>query len=463
LDVFGGHRTSAETLAAIANFQSISPANNRFNGYEARLNGSLFSLPAGEVKLAVGYEGQDQDVELGATRGPPGTPVVFRKFDRQVDSAYGEFYVPLVAESHGIAGIHRMDLSAAVRYDRYSDVGSTTNPKFGLNWSPFEALKLRANWGTSFRAPLISQIYGNSNNLFVQSRQDPQAGGASVQGVALSGPNLDLTPEESTTWSVGADWSITPSLSVGLTYFKVDYENQVNTFLSELSILNLEDDLQGTGVVLRGEEAANRVCELVAQGITLSAGSFPGGSCSTVTTFFVDGRNLNLGRSITRGIDFQMSYSLATAAMGAFTFSASGTYLTDYELAVAPNAELVDRLDLIFNPLRFKARASVTWDREPLRVRLAVTHVDGYTNDLVTPDQEVDSYTPVDLTVGLHFGESAGVLLAGTQLALEARNIFDDDPPYVNLAPNQNGSGGYDATTTNPIGRQVGIVLRKRW
>ena len=30
------------------------------------------------------------------------------------------------------------------------------------------------------------------------------------------------------------------------------------------------------------------------------------------------------------------------------------------------------------------------------------------------------------------------------------------------IAPNVNGSGGYDATATNPTGRVIGISLRKR-
>jgi iron complex outermembrane receptor protein len=36
-------------------------------------------------------------------------------------------------------------------------------------------------------------------------------------------------------------------------------------------------------------------------------------------------------------------------------------------------------------------------------------------------------------------------------------------PPYVNIAPNQNGSGGYDATAANPIGRMFSFTMRKRW
>jgi iron complex outermembrane receptor protein len=48
-------------------------------------------------------------------------------------------------------------------------------------------------------------------------------------------------------------------------------------------------------------------------------------------------------------------------------------------------------------------------------------------------------------------------------LGLELRNVLDEDPPYVNLAPGVNGSGGYDATAANPVGRLLALSLRKKW
>jgi iron complex outermembrane receptor protein len=49
------------------------------------------------------------------------------------------------------------------------------------------------------------------------------------------------------------------------------------------------------------------------------------------------------------------------------------------------------------------------------------------------------------------------------ELGIEVRNLFDADPPYVNIAPGVNGSGGYDATAANPIGRLFALGLRKKW
>ncbi len=239
------------------------------------------------------------------------------------------------------------------------------------------------------------------------------------------------------------------------------YENQVETYLSNLAILARESEFAGTDVILRGTAARDRVLQLLGQGVTLAAGSFPGGSPNNVT-LFVDGRNKNLGKSITRGFDLNGSWRLETAGAGRYTFAVNGTYLTKYDLAITGNAPLLGRLDTIFNPLRLKMRASVTWDREPFSAQLAATHVGGYSNTAVAPPEKVSSYTPVDLslswTVG---GADAAYALRNLKIGAEVRNVFDEDPPYVNLAPSANGSGGYDATVANPIGRLFAVSLQE--
>jgi iron complex outermembrane receptor protein len=132
--------------------------------------------------------------------------------------------------------------------------------------------------------------------------------------------------------------------------------------------------------------------------------------------------------------------------------------MTRFDSAVSPSGIAVDRLNTIFNPLKFKARASVTWDFGRLRSQVTATHVGGYSNTAVTPNQKIKSYTPVDLSFAVNVGEDEK---KGLIIGLEVRNLFDTDPPYVNLAPGVNGSGGYDATTTNPIGRTFTVSARK--
>jgi iron complex outermembrane receptor protein len=459
-DPYGLNRTNPAVLANIANQIFLAPTNNEFTGYEARLDGPVFSLPGGEVQLAVGYERQEHATHLGLARGNPGTPTAFRNFDRTVDSAYAEVFIPFFGSSNAIAGFRRLELNIAGRYDNYSDVGETTNPKVGFNWAPIEDLTFRGSYGTSLRAPIFAELYGNSSALFVQPYSDPTAGNASVQGVALSGGNTDLDPEEATTYSFGFDWapSQIPGLQFGLGYFDIEYEGQITAYLSDLTILRNESQFAGTGIILRGAAAAQRVADLQAAGTPIGRGVLP-----NPVTLFVDGRPQNLGVSVMKGLDFNAAYAVEFYG-GDLNVGVDGTYLTTFDTQITPNGAVLDKKDRIFNPLDFKMRARADWTRDAVRLYGVVNYVGEYTNDLVTPFQNVDSWTSVDAGIAVTPGEeTASFLEGGFTVSFDVRNLLDEEPPYVNLAPNVNGSGGFDATASNPIGRVMSVSLRKKW
>lgn len=452
-----GTQTSAATLAGIFNTISQNPTRADFVGYEARLNGPLFRLPGGEIKLALGYEGQEWGVDLDRVSGTAAAPVfTLRHFGRRVDSAYAEVLIPLFGADNATAGFQKLDINAAVRYDKYSDVGSTTNPKFGVTWVPIDGLSLRGSYGTSFRAPTISQIYGNSNQLFVQSYQNP-AGGAPISGVARSGGNLGLAPETATTWSFGFDADPLPGLRVSGTFFSVDYKNQVIALLSDLALLTRLSQYDGTGLILQGAAADQAVTDALAAGVTP-----PTGTLTRPVALYVDGRSQNLGRSITQGIDFTLNYRLDTDSAGTFNFGLSGTYLTKYETRQTPTAPALDQLNQIFQPLRFKMRANVNWEKGPFSANVRWTHINGYTNTAAptaTPNQRVGSFNPIDVGIQWRIGERDRAFTFG----IDVRNILDEAPPYVNIAPSVNGSGGYDATAADPVGRFVAATVRKKF
>jgi VCBS repeat-containing protein len=137
--------------------------------------------------------------------------------------------------------------------------------------------------------------------------------------------------------------------------------------------------------------------------------------------------------------------------------------LTQTEGRTLPSAALSGN-DLTFNPADFKTRVMGVWESGAVRINGALNYVGEYTNDLVTPNQNVDSWTTLDLGIAITPGdEMASVLDGGITIGLDIRNVFDEQPPYVNLSPNINGSGGFDATAANPVGRVIGVSLRKKW
>jgi iron complex outermembrane receptor protein len=92
------------------------------------------------------------------------------------------------------------------------------------------------------------------------------------------------------------------------------------------------------------------------------------------------------------------------------------------------------------------------------------SHVNGYDNDIVAPVQKVKSYTPVDLSLGWQIGQTFGFeKLQALTMGFEVRNLFDTDPPFVNSRPTANGGGGFDATVTNPVGRELALSLRVKF
>jgi iron complex outermembrane receptor protein len=450
LNVFGGANNPAVIQGILVGF-SNAKGHSIFQGWEAKADGPLFDLPGGPIRAAIGYEGQRLTVDQLQIQGTITAKTgASRFFARGVNSFYAEFLIPIVGEGNRMPGIYGLDLNVAGRYDDYSDVGSTTNPKIGVNYSPIEGLRFHGSWGESFRAPGIAQIYGNSNSLFVQNYSDPTCG-CIRQGVARSGGNPNLKPETARTWSIGGDWNPTflPNAQLSVTYFDIKYENQVTNFLADLTILNREAQFAGTGVITRNPSAALIAQQLAETGFT--------GVLPNPVTLFVDGRSANTGVSITKGIDFQASYRIPTDDWGDFTLAINGSRFTKYETAITPAAPLIDNLNVIFNPLKFKSRASVRWTKGPWAAGAAWIHLNAYDNNLTAPIQRVSTYDTFDGRVSYTFDELYGA--RDVSVSVDVRNIFDKDPPFVNIAQSANGGGGFDPTLVNPAGRVISVVL----
>lgn len=457
LNPFSAAPNNAAALDGLANQLFIAPGDTRFQGWELKLDGSLMSLPGGELRAAIGYEGQSLSSVSGLINGTWEAPVraITPEVKRTVHSAYAEVFIPLFGEANAVPGVRQLAVDLAVRSDRYSDLdeGSTVNPKFGVDWAPIENLKFRGTYGESFRAPTFAQIYGNSSALYVQNYSDPTRGGAITQGVTLSGGNLALEPETARTWTVGVDFLPTPAAKINLTYFHIDYEKQITSYLSDLTILNREDEFAGTGIIVRNPDPAYIASLVATKPIR--------GVLPNPVTLYVDGRTNNLGTTIASGFDISGSYEFDAGRAGKFVVGLTSTYFDNYEVAITPAAERIDQLNTLYNPLRFKARANLRWHRGGVLGGMYVNYLDSYDNNLISPIESVDSRTTVDLSLGYSFQGSG--FTEGLRASLDVVNLFDEDPPFVNIAQSPNGGGGFDPTLNNPVGRIAGLTLAKKW
>jgi iron complex outermembrane recepter protein len=457
LNPFGTAPNNPAALQDLANQLFIAPGDTHFQGWEAKLDGPIVNLPGGPLRAAIGYEGQHLTSVSGLISGTWAAPVraIPPEVRRTVNSAYAEVFVPFFGDENARPGLHELVVDLAVRSDHYSDLddGSTINPKYGIDWAPIESLKFRATYGESFRAPTFSQIYGNSSSLFVQNYSDPTRGGAITQGVTLSGGNLALEPETARTYTFGVDVAPSENFHVNLTYFHIDYEKQITSYLSDLTILNRESQFDGTGIIVRNPDPAFIAALVATKPVR--------GVLPNPVTLFVDGRTNNLGTSIAAGYDLAANYGFDAGAAGSFDLGLTSTWFDTYEVAITPSADRVDQLNTIYNPLRFKARASGTWTKGGFLGGLFVNYLNAYDNNLATPVEDVDAKTTVDLNLSYTFQGSG--FTQGLRVGIDALNVFDQDPPFVNIAQSPNGGGGFDPTLNNPVGRIVGLTVSKKW
>ena len=193
---------------------------------------------------------------------------------------------------------------------------------------------------------------------------------------------------------------------------------------------------------------------------------FPGGgppSAPEDAEASVDNSLQNLSITNTSGIDFLLSYLLETDA-GDFGFDFNASYIFEFEQAITVTAPVIDFVDTIFNPPDVRFRANASWSREGFVAAAFLNHTGGYTDNVIVPEADVDSWTTVDLSLSFNTEDRFGTwLLDNVRLALSIQNVFDEDPPFVQGAPPPFFSVGYDAANATPLGRFVAVQVSKAW
>lgn len=100
------------------------------------------------------------------------------------------------------------ELTAGLRYDDYSDFGSTVNPRFALVWATTRDLTTKFLYGEAFRAPSFAQTRAINN--------------PTVLG------NPDLSPETMRSYEVAFDYRPTSDFSLLFNVFYYRWEDIIN-------------------------------------------------------------------------------------------------------------------------------------------------------------------------------------------------------------------------------------------
>ena len=428
-----------------------------------KADGSLFDLPGGNVRLAIGVERHDNEFEqtLNATNvlatGAVTTKNVLNR--RHNFSAFAEVYVPIVGSAQSIPAISELTLSIAGRYEDYSDFGETTDPKVGLQWSPIESLTLRGTYGTSFRAPSLVDTSEQIHNIFIQNLTDPASGSGVTRGIFHNGGRSTLQPEEATTWSAGIDWRPQGALEgfeASATYYDVEYTDRIDVVPNTA----LTNPVVYSPYIIRRPPASDVAATaefnaMVAAFLVNPDLQSPVEPIANINAI-VDGRRANLGSMLQDGVDMSVSYSFGTS-VGDWRVGVDAAKILNLTRSTAPGVPLVEVLDTFGNPVDFRGRASLNWHMGAVSANAYYNYVDGYVNTAITPNVDVDSYQTIDLAFIYDFGDGPSVW-DGFSIALNAQNVTDEEPPIV-----LNGTVSWDNQNVSPLGRFVSFSVTKRW
>lgn len=459
LNVFGGSN-SPSVIQNIFSGVFYAPGFSREQVAEAQVDGPLLNLPGGALRLALGGQWRHDELLYGLNSGAPGKQLVIsNSLHRHSDSAFAELLVPIFGEGNAVPGIQRLELDIAGRYEDYSDFGSTSHPKIGLNWWPVNNVQVHASYGTSFRAPLLSELVGPLRGTFVQNYSDPLSPTGTSVGYTLGGGNTALKPETATTYSFGVDFEPIEHAKLSLTYYHIDYRNQIASYLSDLTILQQANQLGS--LITRCPSAA--CTALVTQYVTGPNALPLFGPPLANPSVFVNGQEQNLGTTKTQGLDFVGNYSFHTPLPGNWTVGLSANLTTQYDVQFTPGGAFFDTLNTIGYPMRLRMRGNLGWAMGPWTTTLFVNYVNGYTNNEITPSQSVSAFTTADLDAVYDFGQVfASTWAKDLSLTFHVTNIGNSMPPYVNV-PIGNAGGGYDPGAASPIGRLISVAIGKKF
>jgi outer membrane receptor protein involved in Fe transport len=401
-----------------------------------------------------------------------------------VDSFFGELNIPLLS---GVTGAELLEVGVSGRYDDFSIFPSSTTWQGAIRWQPVRSLLLRGTVGQVYREPNISELFAGVGDSFPNT-SDPCSGlgtqmsqyaacagipetyiQTDAQARARVGGNVNVTPEEGDTITVGLAWSpeFASGFSMTVDWWKIDIDDAINT--------------PSANVVLSGCFSGS------VPGFCNSIQRFSNGDLDEVLTLVQ-----KVGPESAEGIDWSFNYNLNTG-IGLWDFSLYGTWnksreelvLKDFNGDGTATAEVADVVGLfehrsLGRPKSFpewRWRFDTDWSLGDWGVSLSVEFIDGVTEcgnpnadarylTMYCPDDpQIVSIDPADTYWGIPIIDRAYIHttddvfyfdLVGryqipgwdTQVSVGITNLTDEALPFINQ--------GFNATTDEDTYRAFG-------
>jgi outer membrane receptor protein involved in Fe transport len=292
--------------------------------FEFVVNGTLFSMPGGDVKAALGVlhrrdhiKDVPSDAALAGELYNRASAGITQGTDK-VNEAFGELNIPIFRDRPFFQTLE-VDLSG--RYTHYRSYGSDFTYHVNAQWAPVREIRFRGNYGTNFRAPNLYEQFVADQTGFYPPSTDPCSSFATnfVPGtarydnclaalspilgnagalayVSSAGPEVttrggaeNLKSEHAKTWGIGAVFTAPrrfADFSLAIDYWNINVKDEVSLLGSTILPLCYDAD----------DFPNNAYCDLI--GPRVSEGSHLG----ALTT--LDNPYINVASQQASGIDF---------------------------------------------------------------------------------------------------------------------------------------------------------------
>ncbi|CAH0162829.1 TonB-dependent receptor [Stenotrophomonas lactitubi] len=220
-------------LNSQALYDYISPtisarAKSGLDMFDFTVSRSLMDLKGGPLGLAIGTEWRKTSNSLTPQTYTDTGDIIglgYSAYDgtQNVYAGYVELSAPV---------LEQLELSGALRYDKYESGEGKATPKLGVKWTPADWIALRASYAEGFRAPNPAEngdgglaAFSNASDP-VRCAIDPDECTARTVAI-ITRPNKDLKPEESKSYSVGIVLQPTSSTSLTVDAWQIKRTNEI--------------------------------------------------------------------------------------------------------------------------------------------------------------------------------------------------------------------------------------------
>ena len=376
--------TSPAVLAAVSPTLESTPTSS-IKSIDFKASRELMNLPGGALGVALGAEtrweaANNPPVPYTDTASIVGLGYSAFSARRRVTAVFGEVTAPVAKW---------LELSAAARYDHYSDFGDSTTPKLGFKLKPIDQLAVRGTFAEAFRAPGPAETGGSSF-------------GFTTYGI-LSQGNPNIKPEKAKSYTLGLIAEPFAGTSATIDYWKIDRKDEIVQADPASIIGNLPT--QGTpNSQIPGAQPNTFIYYDV------------DGNISTVTGFY-----RNAAKTKTDGIDVELRHRMSLGEAGKLTAQLNWTHVNKFR-RTDPDGNTLDYAGT-HGPLvlsagagtpKDKATFSLTWDRGPWTVTGALNYVGpikmiDHKGETTAQDGDIDPVTGLFVPSGTITNANTGV------------------------------------------------------